>query len=379
MKLKYMLFFPLLMLLSSYVKAEDPGEKKTDSINYSAFKRSFAISGLMQMRYSYSLTDNVDVNGKNYTEGGVTNSFSLKRIRIQAKANINDHFDANILMNLAEFSGNPQNKVLENAYVRYHHSKALNFQAGQFRPFFGPEDLLPADIIKSLDYSNQYSVFGASGWQSFQVGFAVYGDLNQAGALPLHYYAGMDNGNNRNQATDNDSRKNYYARLETDLAKGVRLGVNGATGTATNKSGNAWGGDLTATVPFSKRCAFEFMGEYKEGANFAEYNAAAAAERQPISQYYNRGFYIFPNFKYQCSHPRLRSIEFSSRYEYLQENYKIDNNPRKTLTPMLSFEFADDYFARLEIGCIIDKYKHDVAGTTQYTHNTGVIQLQIRF
>lgn len=379
MKFKSSLLLLTFVLMAGGIKAstEDPADSTIS--NYSAFKRSLSISGLMQARYAYSLSDNVDINGKNYTGTGITNSFSLKRIRILTRANINDHFDANILMNLAEFSSDPKNKVLENAFVRYHHSKAFNIQFGQFRPFFGPEDMLPADIIKSLDYSNQYNLFGASGWQSFQIGAAIYGDLNTKGKLPLHYYIGTDNGNNRNQVSDNDNRKNYYGRVEADLAKDFRIGLNGGTGTARNKTGNAWGADITTILPLSSRWKLELMSEYKAGANFAEYNSAPDSSRKDIDQYKNRGFYIFPNLRYECRCPRLRSIEFSSRYEYLQENYRINDNLRQTLTPMVSLEFADDYYARLEIGCIIDMYKNDIPLTSQYSHNTGVVQVQVRF
>jgi hypothetical protein len=93
--------------------------------NFSTFKRSLAISGLLQMRYVASMTDSVDIYGKNFTGEGITNSFQLKRVRVMVKTNINDHFDANILMNLAEFSGTVQNKVLENAFIRYHYTFAL--------------------------------------------------------------------------------------------------------------------------------------------------------------------------------------------------------------------------------------------------------------
>lgn len=380
--MKYKFWLPLVIVLNGgLVKANETDAPKADSskTNYSTFKRSLTISGLMQLRYTYSLTDHVDVNGKNFSETGITNSFSLRRIRVSTKANINDHFDANILVNLAEFSSNPQNKVLENAFIRYHYSKALNFQVGQFRPFFGPEDLLPADIIKSLDYSNQYNLFGASGWQSFQVGFAVYGDLNPKAVVPLRYYAGVNNGNNRNQPTDNDNRKHYYGRLEADILKAITLGVNAGTGSAKNESANAWGADVTASMPLSSKCKFELMSEYKAGANFAEYLAATDETRKPIDQYYNKGFYVFPNFRYQIDHPRLRSIELSSRYEYLKENYKINDNLHQTVTPMVSLEFADDYYARIEVGCIIDMYDHNVPLSTQYNHNTGVIQFQVRF
>lgn len=382
--MKYIICATLTVLvMTGHLQANTKTSPDSTILNYSTFKRSLVMSGMMQLRYVYSLTDNVDINGKHYNETNDvvpnTNSFLLRRVRLNTRANINDHFDAAILLNFAEFSGNTANKVLENAFIRYHKSKAFNIQVGQFRPFFGPEDMLPADIIKSLDYSNQYNLFGASGWQSFQMGGAVYGDLNTKGKVPFHYYAGVYNGNNRNQTIDNDNRKNYYGRIEADLAKDFRLGVNAAKGSWVNQKGDAWGADVSAVFPLCNKLKLELISEYKQGTNFSAYAATPDPEKKGIDQYRNRGFYVFPNLRYECRLPRLRSVEFSSRYEYLDENYKINENLRQTITPMVSFEFADDYCARLEIGCSMDMYKHDIPNTVQYSHNTGVVQLQVRF
>ncbi|WP_069657817.1 porin [Arcticibacter eurypsychrophilus] len=377
--------YSLLVLILSFalIKASkadssmEPGD--TTVQNYSNFKRSFQLSGLLQLRYTYSLTDSVNVNGSNYTGDGVNNSFALKRVRLMARANINDHFDASILLNLADFSGNPQNKVLENAFIRYHYNKHLNLQMGQFRPFFGPEDLLPVDIIKSLDYSNQYYLFGNSGWQSFQMGLAAYGDIVSKGTLPLRYYAGIYNGNGRNKAVDNDNGKDMYARLETDMSKKIRLGLNAAYGTSAKAEGSALGADFSMVVPLNSKLQLELLTEYKQGTNFAEYELNGLSTGTNISKYQNRGFYVFPNIRYDYKHPRLRSIEFSCRYEYLDENYKLEKNLRQTLTPMVSLEFTDDYFARLQLGCTVDIYDHDVPLTAQYSHTMAVAQLQVRF
>ena len=373
----------VLVLFFSVIKTSkadssiEPGDSTLQ--NYSTFKRSFQLSGLLQLRYTYALTDSINVNGSNYTGDGVNNSFALKRVRLMAKANINDHFDANILLNLADFSGNPQNKVLENAFIRYHYNKHLNLQMGQFRPFFGPEDLLPVDIIKSLDYSNQYYLFGNSGWQSFQMGLAAYGDIISNGALPLRYYTGIYNGNGRNKAVDNDNGKNMYARLETDLSKNIHLGVNAAYGTSHKAEGSASGADFNMVVPLTRKLQLEVLTEYKQGTNFAEYELKGLSTGNNISRYENRGFYVFPNIRYECKHPRLRSFEFSCRYEYLDENYKLAENLRQTLTPMISLEFTDDYFARLQLGCTVDIYDHNIPLTAQYSQTMAVAQLQVRF
>ncbi|WCT14808.1 porin [Mucilaginibacter jinjuensis] len=356
-------------------------DKDTVITNYSAYKRSIGFAGLLQTRYVASLTDNVDVNGKNFNDAStnkITNTFLLKRVRLQVKGTVNDHFSANLMVNFAEFSSDPSNKVLENAFVKYTLSKHFNVQAGQFRPFFGIEDALPVDIIRTLDYSNQYYAFGASGWQSFQVGVSVFGDVNKTGSV--RYYAGVYNGNNRNQATDNDNEKNLYARIETSISKNLIIGINGATGSQGGGGGlgNAWGGDIVATHKFDSDWKLTISGEYKNGTNLSLYNTYTA-NPPGLSQVRMQGFYFFPVLRYSYNLPRVRAIEFSSRYEYFNDNYKLTGDPRQTIIPNITLIFADDMYAALQLGVAIDMYKNDVPLTTNYSHNLAYLQLQIRF
>lgn len=370
-------------MLSQIPASHEPMVPRDSAVsNYSAYKRAFSIGGLLQTRYTYSLTKDVDWNGKNYdaTTKGITNSFSLKRARIQARAQINDHFDAVILVNLADFSNsNVSAKVLENAYIRYTLSRHFHIIAGQYRPFFGIEDAIPVDLIKSLDYSNMYYAFGNSGWQSFQTGVCIYGDITGEGQLPLRYYVGAHNGNGKNQVSDNDNSKHMYARLEADISKQFTLGINGGSGSVQDEHGTAWGGDIKSKFTLSKKWKLEFTGDYKEGNNFSAFSAYTGTPPRTVSDFKMRGFYVFPTLRYEYTHPRVRAIEFSSRYEYLNTSTEFNSNPRQTIIPMLAMEFADNYFACLQLGVIIDIYKNDVPLTTEYTHNLAVAQLQIRF
>jgi hypothetical protein len=375
----------LLLLFCTCIKASAQQnaatpKMNTDTIkNFSAYKRSITFAGLLQTRFLGSLTKNVDVNGKNFnpaaTTGKITNTFMLKRVRFVVKGTVNDHFSANLLMNFAEFNSDPSNKVLENAYVKYTLSSHFNVQAGQFRPFFGIEDVVPNDIIRTLDYSNQYYAFGASGWQSFQTGVAVFGNVNKGGQL--RYYAGAYNGNNRNQANDNDNTKNIYGRLEADVIKGLTLGVNAAKGSLGAGNGSALGIDVKGSVALNDRWEFSLGGEYKTGTNFALYNALTVKPK--LSDVRMQGFYIFPVVRYNTNMRRVRGIEFSSRYEYFNENYRLDHNSRQTVIPNVSLIFADDFYAALQLGVSIDLYQKNIPLTTAYNHNLAYLQLQVRF
>lgn len=347
--------------------------------NFSTYKRSIAFAGLLQTRFLGSLTKNVDVNGKNFDPATATsktaNSFTLKRVRLLVKGTVNDHFSANLLVNFAEFNSDPIHKVLENAFVKYTLSKHFNVQAGQFRPFFGIEDVVPNDIIRTLDYSNQYYAFGASGWQSFQTGVAVLGDIDKKGRF--RYYAGAYNGNNRNQAIDNDNTKNFYGRLEISPLKKLIIGLNGARGSLGSGTGSALGVDLQGHAKLNDRWEFSLGGEYKTGTNFALYNALVVKPALKNSRM--RGFYIFPILRYNTNTRRVRALEISSRYEYFNENYKFTHNARQTIIPNFSLIFADDFYAALQLGVSIDLYQQDIPLTTINSHNLAYLQFQVRF
>lgn len=378
MKLAFALFVSVSFIQIAFAQVKP--EAAVDTIkNFSTYKRGVSIGGVLQTRYLASLTDHVDVNGKNFdpmaTTGKTTNAFALKRMRVFVKGTVNDRFSANLLVNFAEFSSNPTNKVLENAYIKYTLNKYLNVQAGQFKPFFGMEDAIPVDFIRTLDYSNQYYSFGSSGWQSFQTGVTVFGNMSKSGQL--RYYAGAYNGNNRNQPTDNDNTKNIYGRIEANLTKSVVIGANAAQGSAGAGTGDAFGIDIKGNVSINERWVFTLSGEYKNGTNFTLYNAATVKPR--LADVRMQGFYIFPIIRYNFNNPRLRGIEFSSRYEYLNDNYKLDDNVRQTIIPNATLIFADDFYAALQMGVSIDLYKKDIPLTTTYTHNLAYLQLQVRF
>ncbi|MEO8253306.1 MAG: porin [Flavobacterium sp.] len=389
MTIKNKLFFSLLGLLCiavSSVAQQRDRTSSTDTIkNYSAYKRTLRIAGVLQTRYVYSLTDDTDVNGKNFApadSSDVTNTFLIKRARVMLKGDINDHFSANILVNLADFSGDPTNKVLENAYIKYSLNKYFHVQAGQFRPAFGIEDAIAVDVIRTLDFSNQYYAFGKNGWQSFQIGISVLGDLTKNGTA--RYFIGVYNGNNKNQKSDDNNSKNTYARVETDLGKSITLGANFASGSMVySGTGSAYGADMTARIPLSEKFQLLLMAEAKVGSNFLAYNTAIANDaiviKSSLTEYQMRGFYILPTLRYDCRTKRVRAIEFSSRYEYFDENYKMNSNARQTIIPNLSLIFADDFYAALQMGLSLDWYKKEIPLTLTNSHNLAYVQLQIRF
>ncbi|WP_432712541.1 porin, partial [Pedobacter sp.] len=248
---------------------------KTDST-----KAKITMKGLFQARYSFSGNKSVDLNGLHHIDGNATyNDFDIKRARLQFASKISDRTEVILLLNLADFKSDPKNKVLENAYITYRLNPYFNFKAGQFRPAFGLEDMYAVDVIKSMDYSNQYTAFGNNGWQSFQIGASIGGAIK--GALPVKYEFAVVNGNNRNQVMDSDNGKHFTTRVELLLQKrlNLKLGLNGGLAVVTERNVYASGIDLQATIPLGKKWSFELETEAKQGNNHTLFYGLDSAQR----------------------------------------------------------------------------------------------------
>ncbi|MCX2451322.1 porin [Pedobacter sp. PLR] len=342
-------------------------------------KTKLTLSGMLQSQFNYSLDDDVDIKGLHHSgdEHFAHNSFSVKRARVQLNAAINDRINAVILVNFGDFTGNPQNKVLENAYIKYSVNDYVNFQFGQFRPQFGQEDNYPVDFVKSIDFSNQYYLFGANSWQSFQIGASFSGQIKDI-AIPIQYSIGVFNGNNRNQVSDNDDGKIFPARVVLGLSKNTHLGASGGVGKNMGQKIWAYGVDVDYTKKLNDRWGMSFVSEYKQGINSQEF-FGQETPLKPVSKYAMRGVYVLPNVSYSFKNTRLKDLEFAFRYEYLDADFRQAGNSRETYIPMLSASFAEAYAIRVQVGLQMDRYERNIPNTTQYNTNRVICQVQARF
>nr|WP_084407121.1 porin [Pedobacter panaciterrae] len=342
-------------------------------------KAKINFSGMLQTQFNYSLNDDIDITGLHHTgnEHYSRNSFSVKRARFQVNATINDRINAVILVNFGDFTGNPQNKVLENAYIKYSVNDYVNFQFGQFRPQFGQEDNYPVDFVRSVDYSNQYYLFGSNSWQSFQIGATYFGEIKNTD-VPVKYYIGIFNGNNRNQVSDNDDGKIIPARIVVGLGKTTQLGASGGVGKNMGQKIWAYGADIDYKKQLNERWGIELVSEYKQGINsvafFAQENPVI-----PVNEYAMRGIYVLPNVTYNIKNARLKSLEFAMRYEYLDADFKQAGNARQSYIPMISASFAEAYAIRVQLGYLMDRYERNIPNTTQYNTDRIICQVQARF
>ncbi|WP_343695357.1 porin [Flavobacterium sp.] len=343
----------------------------------------FKFQGLFQARYLSGFTNGVDaVSGLHHSDDkAVEDTFDIKRMRLGVTTKLGESFDVVVLANFADFKSDPKGKVLENAFARYTFNKNIGFLVGQFRPAFGIEELNPADILKSFDYSNQYSEFGNNGWTSFQIGASMFGSLN-LGKMPVTYAVSAVNGNGKDQVSDKDNGKQYSTRLgfELDKKHNINFGLNGGIGEVYKNKVFALGLDLTADFKLADKFTLQIQLEAKQGINhYLYYSLAPDARTSNLNEYQMRGAYFLPNLRYEIQYRKLTAIEFSCRYEYFDRNFKIDSNAKQTYTPMASLEFGKGYTGRIEMGMQFDNYKRNIPNTSIYDNNLFIIQFQGRF
>lgn len=376
------LIIAVLPAVAQVAPLPDSTARDTTAVHkVAAFLKKITLSGVFQARYTLSLTPDVDVTGTHIPEAAevVRNSFSIKRARLQVKAQMSQRLQAAVLVNLADFNGNPAGKVLENAFISYRWNDQLNFTIGQFRPSFGLEDLYPVDIVKALDFSNQYYAFGNNGWQSFQIGVSMFGTFLKNESVPLKYAISVVNGNNRNQTTDDDNGKLATARLEIGNKEKFSVGLNGGYGNVRKKGVYAMGADLSGVVPLAGKWELELQTEYKQGTNHRLYYGLPDSLRAgPPGSYRMGGVYVLPNLRYNIRFRQLSSIELSVRYEYFNEDMRHNGNIRQTWMPMISLAFLKDYGGRIQLGMQMDRYNRNVPGTRNHSSNLMVAQVQCR-
>ncbi|AZA57805.1 porin [Chryseobacterium shandongense] len=373
---------PFFIIFSYLIAAQKPdslyNKQEQEDIKYPQLQ----IKGLFQARYLVGMSKDVDVNGLHHSDHtGTDNNFMIKYMRVQMRAQISKRTEVVVLANLADFKNDPKSRVLENAYLKYTFNPKLAFTVGQFRPWFGLEETYPIDIIKSLDWSNQYTEFGKLGWTSFQIGLSATGQLN-LGEIPFQYGVSVVNGNGKNQVNDNDNGKQYSTRLVFGLSEKYNLnfGLNGGIGEVFGKKIYAVGLDLSSVIKFDAKWSLDMQLEAKQATNHPLYFAADPEIRpQNPDEYLIRGAYFLPNVRYEINHRNLSAFELSCRYEYLDTNFRLNSNPRQTITPMFGLEFLKNYGARIQLGMQFDRYKYQMENTTQYNSNLFIIQVQSRF
>lgn len=388
--MRKVLFLLSLTVILTSVHAQ---VKKTE-----AETKKVKVNALIIGNYAFSLDKNVDVQSGLHKvasdSGVVTNSLSLKYVRVQGNFEITPKIDASVLVNFAELknANSDYRKVIENAYARYKFFKDgyLNVQIGQFRPYAQLENTYGIQFHRSYTWSNQYSALGASNWASFQLGAALTGSLKKK-KIPVNYYLTMWNGNGRtvsavnsNEQTngDNNNSKNIALRLEVEPAKDIILGGSAATAKFLGKSITSYTADIRAKATINKweteiEAAYATANDMS--AIIGKLGTTKPASTINFSDYKMDGFYFLPVIRYNSPSKKLKSTEFSCRVERWNQLISGAKNPRTTIVPMLTFSLAENRGALLQLYGVINQYKNQVKTADSKIYNANQVAIQTQF
>lgn len=370
----------MIVLTGSVIYAQTAvSADSTDKPNGDILKK-LKVSGTIRTRYTASFNKKVGIDAREHSSASdqyTANAFTIPQARVVLSGDITSKMDVYVRVNFADFANSPQSRVLEYAYTTYHFNPYLNFRAGVFRPYFGREDDVATDFLKSFDYSNQYTAFDENGWMNYQMGISLSGEV-KAFNIPVKYFAGIYNGNRRNNFTDNDNGKQIPARLEFDFSPDFQVGVNGGFGKDEGNKISAWGLDVNYEKQLDKRWRLEIESEFKEGNNQALF-LTEAIPGKTIGNYMMRGLYVLPSIQYHLNSKEIKGLEASFKYETLDPNFKQNGNVHQAYVPMLGVDVTQHYAVRLQIGAVIERYNRNVENTTEYNSSRFITQLQIRF
>lgn len=224
------------------IDKEAAAAKSKETASVSAGKEGFFIrSG--DNAYSIRLGGNIQLDSRWYPDkttpiGGTTDQFILRKVRPVIEGVFYDKIGCRIMTDFGQGA-----TVLQDAYIEYRHSKAVNIRAGKYKPPVGlerrqadaetefVERSLPTNLVPNRDLG-------------IQLGGSVLTDT-------LSYQVGVFNGNIDNSTVDADTndQKDYLARVFAEpfrngdsyfkgLGVGIAYGYGVQQGTATAGASN---------------------------------------------------------------------------------------------------------------------------------------------
>lgn len=229
-----------------------------------------------------------------YAQGGYTatfnegegarneNTFDMKRVILMVGANITSDF-------YAFFMHDFKSGTMQEYYMEYRPSKAVNFRMGQSKIELSMENPMSPTVLESVGPMAQSVGYLCGGYKGNgsgrDIGLMMYGNLFNNN---LKYVVEVVNGGSINQKDDNN-QKDIIAKLEYKFMPNFRASVSGMKGYygPTGKVqkanryavGAEWKSKLTGTDYYKNRCASvraEVLGgETGDMNSFGAYCSAA--------------------------------------------------------------------------------------------------------
>ncbi len=202
-------------MLSSSVAMAQGGEEKDLAYWAEAVASRLKITGYAQAGYTATMPE----------EGENTNTFDMKRAILMVGAEITPKF-------YGYFMHEFKNNAMQEYYLEYRHSKALNIRLGQCKTEFSIENPMSPTVLENVNSMSQ--VVGwlcgrdplISNGSGRDMVLKVYGDLFDN---HLRYVVQVVNGGQIN-TNDRNNQKNLIAKLDYKPVPNLLLSVSGQKG-----------------------------------------------------------------------------------------------------------------------------------------------------
>ncbi|HWN81609.1 MAG TPA: porin [Candidatus Udaeobacter sp.] len=187
-----------------------------------AADKSLVIDGFAQVRYEVD-----HIGERPAVPGNDLNYFQLRRMRLRITGDWNQYFRVRIQLALQELVREfVNNQVLEDMFVRVRKSDAVEFQLGQYKMPISREELRSSSDQLVIDRSPIVNAnFRRSLLISRDIGLQFGGNLYEH-HVPFEYYAGVWNGEGRNNPfdfIDRNDTKLFGGRAEYAIVPGVEV------------------------------------------------------------------------------------------------------------------------------------------------------------
>ena len=336
-------------------------------------------SGLLQVRNDMSLTDSIDAQMK-YSAMPIQSYFRIRRAEVRADAELGKHFTGVFRIQLPEFSS-PTGKVLEYLYIEYKYKPCFKIRAGQFKTPFSAEELRGSEALYVEDRGTTNALFKTNNYLAFQTGVQLFGTV--CDKMPVTYYAGIFNGNGRNQSFDDNQQKELMGRLEFQPHKIVKLGASYVmNGLDTTHTSTALEADIDIAPKLSDKLALVLNGEYMSGTNttaFVKDLADTSVHNPAIGNYNMNGLQATALLKISLEKCGIKTLEIGGKYESTDPRDQKSDDAYSTITGNASLEFEKTYGAKLSFNVIQTNWEKEIAKSSSKNSLLLLTQLQFRF
>jgi phosphate-selective porin len=357
-------------------------------------KFSMMMNGRLQMRYGYEDRDNIHDSEEQQDDS----SFRIRRARLKWSGKAFEHFKYKIELALASTGTVDGSKAVElyDWWASYNKNPAASIQFGQWKVPWNRQRVVSSQHQQMIDRASAQDEFT----MNRQIGAMLHGKLFNK---KFEYYAGMFNGNNRNQSSNGNNENLYIARAswnpfgaygkgigekESDLDNLQRpiAHISAAIafdGAADETIDLKRVGEITAKEVDRTSIVAEYGLKYKGFSTSAEaywrkYDGidTSTSDTNPSTKVIDRGFFVQGGYFVVP-----KKFEVASRYSLVDfDNQRTTDAKRETTVGINWFINGHGHDNKLQLNWVrVDTEKPNVESRSDDIDNFYRLQYQIAF